>query len=186
VVCAYLDNPVAHRAVRLVADGIGGAPLCQTDPALAALVTATSAGQPLLETLASQMLLHGNAYVQVLKDANGWPVELFALRPERVTLIPGPRGWPTGITYRVGEQVLNIPMEDEDASPNIIHIRDYHPADDHYGLPPPPIRPWPRIMPPPRGTARCWRMPRGLRARWSMMRQRGGFPPTSSTGCARS
>jgi phage portal protein BeeE len=30
---------------------------------------ATSAGQSLLETLASQMLLHGNAYVQILKDA---------------------------------------------------------------------------------------------------------------------
>lgn len=52
VVCAYLENPVAHRAVRLVADGIGGAPLCLTDPALVALVTATSAGQPLLENAA--------------------------------------------------------------------------------------------------------------------------------------
>jgi HK97 family phage portal protein len=132
--CAYLDNPVAHRAVRLVADGIAGAPLVPTDPALAALVTATSAGQSLLETLASQMLLHGNAYVQVLKDGAGQPVELFALRPERVTVIPGRNGWPTGIAYRVGEQVLNIPMLDSDASPNIIHIKGYNPVDDHYGI----------------------------------------------------
>jgi HK97 family phage portal protein len=94
---------------------------------------ATSAGQSLLETLASQMLLHGNAYVQILKDASGWPVELFALRPERVTVVPGKNGWPTGITYRVGEQVLNIRMEDENASPNIIHIKGYNPVDDHYG-----------------------------------------------------
>ena len=63
---AYIDNPVAHRAVRLVADGMGGAPLVPCDPALMALVQATSAGQALLETLASQLLLHGNAYVQVL------------------------------------------------------------------------------------------------------------------------
>jgi HK97 family phage portal protein len=130
---AYLDNPVAHRAVRLVADGIAGAPLNPTDPALAALVTATSAGQSLLETLASQILLHGNAYVQILKDGAGYPVELFALRPERVTVVPGRNGWPTGIAYRVGEQVLNIPMLDSDASPNIIHIRGYNPVDDHYG-----------------------------------------------------
>ena len=41
----------------------------------------------LLETLASQLLLHGNAYVQVLKDASGKPVELYALRPERVSVI---------------------------------------------------------------------------------------------------
>jgi len=54
---AYLDNPVAQRAVRLVAEGIAGAPLLPTDPALAALVSATTAGQALLETLAAQLLL---------------------------------------------------------------------------------------------------------------------------------
>lgn len=130
---AYLDNPVAHRAVRLVADGLGGAPLCPTDPGLAALVGATSAGQSLLETLASQLLLHGNAYVQILKDGLGMPVELFALRPERVTLSFGSDGWPTGIVYRVADRTMAIPMLDGDASPNIIHIKGYHPGDDHYG-----------------------------------------------------
>lgn len=90
---AYLDNPVAQRAVRLVAEGIGGAPLVPTDPALARLVSATSAGQSLLETLGSQLLLHGNAYVQMVKDAAGRPVELFALRPERVSVIAGSDGW---------------------------------------------------------------------------------------------
>ncbi len=130
---AYMDNPVAHRAVRLVADGMGGAPLVPCDPALMALVQATSAGQALLETLASQLLLHGNAYVQVLKDALGQPVELFALRPERVTLVFDSDGWPTGIAYRVGERITTIPMLDTDASPNIIHIKGYNPSDDHYG-----------------------------------------------------
>jgi HK97 family phage portal protein len=130
---AYLDNPVAQRAVRLVAEGIGGAPLLPADPALLALVAATSAGQPLLETLAAHLLLHGNAYVQVMKDARGRPAELFALRPERMTVIAGPDGWPTGFTYRVGERALPIPLLDEDASPNLVHIRHFHPADDHYG-----------------------------------------------------
>ena len=130
---AYLDNPVAQRAVRLVAEGIGGAPLSTSDPALAALVAATSAGQSLLETLASQLLLHGNAYVQVLKDADGHPAELFALRPERMQVVAGGDGWPTGFTYRVGGQALSLPLLDEDASPNLVHIRHFHPADDHYG-----------------------------------------------------
>ena len=66
---AWLDNPVSQRAVRLVAEGIGGAPLVAADPKLAALVSATSAGQSLLETLASHLLLHGNGFVQVMKDA---------------------------------------------------------------------------------------------------------------------
>ena len=33
-----------------------------------------------------QLLLHGNAYLQVLQNAEGLPAELFALRPERVTV----------------------------------------------------------------------------------------------------
>jgi HK97 family phage portal protein len=130
---AWLDNPVAQRAVRLVAEGIGGAPLLPADPRLAALVSATSAGQSLLETLASHLLLHGNGYVQVMKDGSGKPVELFALRPERMSVVAGSDGWPTAFTYRVGEQSLTIPLLDEDASPNLIHIKDFHPADDHYG-----------------------------------------------------
>jgi HK97 family phage portal protein len=130
---AYLENPVAQRAVRLVAEGIGGAPLIPADAGLAALVSATSAGQSLLETLASHLLLHGNGYVQVMKDGAGRPVELFALRPERMSVVAGEDGWPSAFTYKVGEKALTIPLLDEDASPNLIHIKDFHPADDHYG-----------------------------------------------------
>ena len=130
---AYLENPVAQRAVRLVAEGIGGAPLQSGDAELAVLVKATSAGQSLLETLTSQLLLHGNAYVQVLKDGAGRPVELFALRPERISVVAGSDGWPSGYAYKVGDKVLTIPLLDEDASPNVIHIKSFHPADDHYG-----------------------------------------------------
>ena len=129
----YIDNPVAQRAVRLVAEGIGGAPLAPSDPALAALVTATSGGQALLEAVAAYLLLHGNAYVQVIKDARGLPVELFALRPERVAVVPGDNGWPAAFTYEEAGRKLPIPLLDEDAAPNLIHIRHFHPADDHYG-----------------------------------------------------
>ncbi len=130
---AYVENPVAQRAVRLVSEGIGQASLRDADPALLALVTATSAGQSLLETLAAQLLLHGNAWVQVMKDGAGNPVELFALRPERVSAVLGDDGWPVAWGYRVGETVLTIPAIDENASPNVIHIKNFHPADDHYG-----------------------------------------------------
>ena len=68
---AFLENPVAQRAVRLVAEGVGSAPLLPADGQLAKLVAATSAAQSLLETLAAQVLLHGNGYVQILKDAGG-------------------------------------------------------------------------------------------------------------------
>jgi HK97 family phage portal protein len=130
---AYLKNPVAQRAVRLVAEGVGNAPLTVFDPELARLVSATSAGQALLETLASQMLLHGNGYVQVLRDGEGRPAELFALRPERVRILPDAKGWPTAFAYSIGETTLQIDAVDEFGRVNVIHIRAFHPADDHYG-----------------------------------------------------
>ena len=50
-----------------------------------------------------------------------------------MTIVPGPDGWPTAVNYRVGERTLTIPLLDSDASPNIIHIKGYHPTNDHYG-----------------------------------------------------
>ena len=43
----FIENPVAQRAVRIVAEGVGSAPLSDTDPDLSALLQAPSAGQSL-------------------------------------------------------------------------------------------------------------------------------------------
>lgn len=58
----YCRNAIAQRAVKLVAEAVAGAPLTASDPALAALVSARSAGQSLLETVAAQLLLHGRRW----------------------------------------------------------------------------------------------------------------------------
>ncbi len=130
---AFLENPVAQRAVRLVAEGVGSAPLAPMEDRLTKLITATSAGQSLLETLAAHLLLHGNAYVQIVKDGAGQPVELFALRPERVSVMADADGWPAAYKYSVGDKSLTIPLEDEEGWPGLIHIKGFHPSDDHYG-----------------------------------------------------
>ncbi|MBH5321560.1 phage portal protein [Aurantiacibacter sediminis] len=130
---AFLDNPVAQRAVRIVAEGVDGAPVQSDAPDLLALVQATSAGQSLLETLAAHLLLHGNGFVQVARDGSGKPVELFALRPERVSVVPGEDGWPRAYRYKLNDRTLEMPVEDEDGWPCVIHLKSFHPADDHYG-----------------------------------------------------
>jgi len=130
----YCQNPVAQRAVRLIAEGVGGAALTGSDPALVALVTARSGGQTLTETVAAHLLLHGNAYVQLLADAAGRVTELYALRPERVTVEPDAAGWPVAYRYRVGEHVARLAAEDPAGRPAVVHIKAFHPADDHYGL----------------------------------------------------
>ncbi|WP_324262157.1 phage portal protein [Altererythrobacter sp. H2] len=129
----FCDNPVAQRAVRIVAEGVGSAPMLPADPMLTGLIGATSAGQSLVETVAAHLLLHGNAFIQVIKDGAGQPVELYALRPERVSVSAGPDGWPCAYRYALAGRALEIPLEDEAGWPELIHIRSFHPADDHYG-----------------------------------------------------
>lgn len=130
----YLRNPVAQRAVKLVAEGVASAPLAASDPALAALVAARSGGVALMEAVAAQLLLHGNAYVQVLADAEGRLRELFALRPERVSAEQDARGWPVAWRYRVADRVTRLAAEDADGRPQVVHLKAFHPLDDHYGL----------------------------------------------------
>jgi HK97 family phage portal protein len=125
---AFQRNPIAQRAVRLVAESIGGAPLASSDEEVAQLLAATSGGQGLLETVAAHLLLHGNAYVEMLAGTDGRPQELFALRPDRVSVEADARGWPGAYLYRVGDVTQRIEPE------RLIHIRAFHPTDDHYGL----------------------------------------------------
>src|SRR3546814_18133768 len=51
----YLGNAIVQRAVRLIAEAAGSAPLAASDPTLLCLVQANSGGQGLVETLASPL-----------------------------------------------------------------------------------------------------------------------------------
>ncbi len=130
---AYLGNAIAQRAVRVVAEGVASAPVVG-DARAVALATARSAGQDLLETAAAHLLLHGNAYIQMIADGAGGVGELYALRPERVTVEADAGGWPVAYRYRVGAATTRIAAEDAAGRPQLIHVRAFHPTDDHYGL----------------------------------------------------
>jgi phage terminase large subunit-like protein len=129
---AYVANPVAQRAVRLVAEGVAGVPVyagAGHDAAVRLI-----AGGALIETVAAQMLLHGNAYVQIIDGGEDVPIELVALRPERVAVEPDADGWPSGYLYRAGERTTRFPLTDGLGRPAIVHLKALHPIDDHYGL----------------------------------------------------
>jgi HK97 family phage portal protein len=142
---AYLGNPIAQRAVRLVAESVAWAPVFASgegkegaSPASAgaggSARTVSLIPPSLLETVATQLLLHGNAFVQLLQDAGAMPAELFALRPERVTVEADAGGWPAAYLYKVGEAKSRIPAKDGLGRPGLVHLKATHPLDDHYGL----------------------------------------------------
>ena len=134
---AYLGNAVAQRSVRLVAESVAWAPLSADDPVAGGAAAARAmrlAAPALLDAAASHLLLHGNAYLQILLDADGAPAELYALRPERVSVEAGAGGWPAAYVYKAGEAKTRLAARDGLGRPGIVHIRATHPLDDYYGL----------------------------------------------------
>jgi HK97 family phage portal protein len=75
----------------------------------------------------------GNAYIEAVRPSPGRaPKELYALRPDRMKVIPGPSG-PDGYVYTVngGEKTW-----EGEAAGDIRHLKDFNPLDDWYGQSP--------------------------------------------------
>ncbi len=125
----YRKNPVGQRAVRLVAGILGGLTIDGEERAVALVKR-----DGLLESIAANLLLQGNAYVRLLADDQDQPGELVMLRPERVSVICDERGWPVGYLYRAGGQVERIDRLDGLGRIQVAHLKALHPRDDHYGM----------------------------------------------------
>ncbi len=140
----FAGNPVGFRAVKLIAEAAAALPLVVQDRArryedhpVLRLVLRPNPGQgkaELFEALYGQILLTGNGYVEAVTGAEGAPEELHVLRSDRMSLIPGPDGWPVAYEYTVGAKAHRFRVG-EGPSP-VCHIKSFHPQDDHYGLSP--------------------------------------------------
>jgi HK97 family phage portal protein len=140
----FVKNAVVHRAVKLVAENVGqcvflayeGARLSDPHPLtdLLARPNPRQAGAAFLESVAAHLLISGNAYVEaVALGADRTDVrELYALRPDRLRVVPGPDGWASAYDYVVGPR--SIRFEQQGALPPILHLALFNPLDDHYGL----------------------------------------------------
>ena len=140
----FIGNPVAFRAVKLIAEAAAALPLVlqdarqryETHP-LMRLVQQPNAGQgraELLEALYGQLLLSGDGYVEAVSGESGVPVELHVLRSDRMRLVPGRDGWPVAYEYSVGGRKHRFDVTGT-VSP-ICHVKSFHPQNDHYGLSP--------------------------------------------------
>jgi HK97 family phage portal protein len=135
----YRRNPVGQRAVRLISGMLGGLTIDalggpSTSPAQAARAAELVQAEGLLESIAANLLLHGNAYVRLLVDDRDRPQELCLLRPERVQVISDERGWPVAYLYRAGGQATRYERADALERRQVAHIKSLNPRDDHYGL----------------------------------------------------
>jgi len=140
----FLGNPVAFRAVKLIAESAAALPLvvqdCERRYEVHPMLELIRRPNPVqgkadfFEAVYGQLLLSGNAYLEAVPGAGRMPVELHVLRSDRVSLVPGADGWPVAYDYTVGNAKHRFAMTG-DVAP-ICHVRAFHPQDDHYGFSP--------------------------------------------------
>ncbi|MEQ5868529.1 phage portal protein [Sagittula sp. NFXS13] len=141
---AFAGNPVGFRAVKLIAESAAALPLVLQDQTaryaehpILKLVTAPNPGQgraELFEALYGQLLLSGDGYVEAVAGEQGLPYELHVLRSDRMSVVPGPDGWPVAYVYEVAGRKHRFNVTGP-VSP-VLHVKTFHPQDDHYGLSP--------------------------------------------------
>jgi HK97 family phage portal protein len=86
----------------------------------------------LMQRLISFFLITGNAYIERVTVANGEIRELYALRPDKITIKTNKD---TGVIAEyVYDQKLNFPVDPITKKSDILQIKSFHPLDDFYGL----------------------------------------------------
>jgi HK97 family phage portal protein len=139
-----MKNPVAYACIRKIASAAASVPWLLYDGAqeldshplltLLARPNGVEDGAALFERWYAFLQSAGNAYLEsaVLE---GTPRELYVLRPDRVTVVPGARGWPAAYDYSVDGQITRITRDASGFLP-LLHATLFHPLDDYYGLSP--------------------------------------------------
>lgn len=142
----FIKNVITHRCISMIAKGAASISWKLHDaasrqsldkhPVLELLTKPNpcSGGKEFFEAVYSHRLINGNAYIQALRLSDGRIAELHVLRPDRVTVIAGKSCIPAGYNYKVGEVEKTFPVDRLSGRADILHIKNFHPLDDWYGL----------------------------------------------------
>jgi HK97 family phage portal protein len=82
-------------------------------------------------------MISGNAFILAVGPDNKEPQELHILRPDRVSIIAGNQSIPKGYCYEAGnDEKIFYPVNNVNGKCKILHLRNFNPLDDYYGLSP--------------------------------------------------
>lgn len=145
---AYKRNAVAFACIKRIASGCASVPFLlhgrggkeiEDHPLLDLLASPAPGvgGRQMLEALYAYLLISGNTYVEAVgpKRSGAPPRELWSLRPDRMKIIPGSAGLPSGFEYDAGgTKKIKWDMDPLDGTGPILHLREFNPLDDWYGM----------------------------------------------------
>ena len=148
---AYIQNVVAHRCIGLITQAAatvklqahqtnrrGGCKEITQHPILDLLKNPNPlmTGPQFLESIYHYRLISGNAFITAIAPEDTPPQELHLLRPDRVHVVAGKGGVPMSYRYTVNDKTTNYAVNPINGESTILHIKNFHPTNDWYGLSP--------------------------------------------------
>jgi HK97 family phage portal protein len=82
------------------------------------------------------MLLSGNGYTEAAEGVRGRPTELYALRSDRMKLIPNAEGQVERYVYTNNGKKVRWDVDPITGNGPILHMKMFNPLDDFYGMSP--------------------------------------------------
>ncbi len=146
----YQKNVLVYRCVNLIARSAASVPVIlyqkekekrhevEMHPILD-LINKPNAQQSykaFAEQTLSHLLLSGNSYIEGFGINKSLPHAIYALRPDRVEIIPGDHLIPKAYAYCVERTKRFIPIPQNSSSSPILQLRLFHPLNDWYGMSP--------------------------------------------------
>lgn len=142
----YKKNIVVYRSVNLISRSIASVKLSVYDgnreldrhPLIDLLKNPNprQSKSTFLESVIGYLLLSGNSYVNAISSGDIKPVELYALRPDRMAVIPNKDGIADAFEYRVNDRVQRFISNENLYESPILHLKLFNPLDDWYGMSP--------------------------------------------------
>lgn len=145
----FIKNVIAYACVMKIASGAASVPwivqkgereVGAKDPLLKLLKRPNpmQGGADYFEALIAYRLIAGNAYIEAVRPPrrNEPPMELHALRPDRMRVIPGAKGMPQAYEYEVNGIKTRWDVNKVTGQADVCHWRGFHPTNDWYGLSP--------------------------------------------------
>lgn len=148
---AYMRNVIAHRAIGMLSTAAasvwfklyqvntrGDRREIKKHPAIDMLMRPNpmQACTEFFQALYHYLLIGGNAFVQAVGPKGERPKELHLLRPDRMTVIAGRGAMPASYRYTVNEKSVDFPVDSITGASRILHLKNFHPLNDWYGLSP--------------------------------------------------
>lgn len=91
------------------------------------------------ESVVAFKQIAGNSYIQAVgpgKNPFSKVTELWPLRPDRMRIKPGPRGYPAAYIYKLNHAETVFPVDQVRLQSPVLHMKYFNPTDDWYGMSP--------------------------------------------------